>query len=285
LFVVLLAVPAVEASITISSTSIVTPGLPGFRTHTLTATSDGAPIQGFDFVGDPTAPVDPVTSRGIFGPLNQLSPPGGLSTVWTDIDVLLPILIPGSDARQDSKFLFNSQSLLIIPGSARESATSLQAAFSTTTNFGQSVPFAQIVLPVFQSAYGRGVVGTTDGMEFQVVIGNPPTFLPPLVADANLGNRTQDSLISHNFTALGTPPITWDNLMVNGPGAPTIAPTLTTSGVFSWNSAGSPLGLYNFDVTATNPYGSDTGRLMINLVEAPPESLPAVRLVRMLAKS
>jgi hypothetical protein len=81
---VLAVAAAAQAAVTISSTKVATPGLAGFETWTVTATSDGAPLQGFDFVGDPTAPVEPATSRGFFGTLNQITAP--VSTVWTDSD-------------------------------------------------------------------------------------------------------------------------------------------------------------------------------------------------------
>jgi hypothetical protein len=270
----LMAATAGQAAVTITSDVIDTPGLSGFKTYTFTALSDGAPIQGFDFVGDPTAPVDPLTSRGIFGSFNQITAP--VSTIWTDNDALLSILVPGSNAQQDTNFLFNSSSLLIIPGSARETATSLQAAFSTSSDFGQSVKFAELVVPVGSGLVSlRGVVGTRDGMEFPVSLGGTLP-LPPLVVDTNLGDQTQGNLINHPFTtSAGALPITWDNLLVSGAGTPAIAPTLNSSGMFSWNSAGSPLGLYNFDVTATNAGGSDVGRLSLNLV-APPPLAPVV---------
>jgi hypothetical protein len=80
-----------HAAITVTSDGgINTPAFPGFKTHVLTASSDGAPIQGFDFVGDPTAPIDPATSRGFFGPLNQLTP-AGLSTLWDDAPPLFAL--------------------------------------------------------------------------------------------------------------------------------------------------------------------------------------------------
>ncbi len=85
--------------------------------------------------------------------------------------------------------------------------------------------------------------------------------------DVNSGDREQGSVISHTFTtSVGVPPITWGNLIASGPGSLVNAPSLTANGVFNWNSAGSPLGQYNFDVTATNGFGSDVGRLSLNLV-------------------
>jgi hypothetical protein len=159
-----------RAAITITSDGgINTPGLAGFKTYVVTATSDGAPVQGFDFVGDPTAPIDPAAGRGFFGPLNQLTP-AGLSTIWEDAPPQSAcITVPNEcDPLRDSKFKFFSTSLLIIPGSARESSTMLQAAFSTSTNFGQSVPFVQLAIPNGGIVHYRGVVGTTDGLEFNI---------------------------------------------------------------------------------------------------------------------
>ena len=110
---------------------------------------------------------------------------------------------------------------------------------------------------------GMGVVGSI-GVE-------TPLPRPPVVVDANLGDREQGSVIGHTFTtSIGDPPITWGNLIANGPGPLVNAPSLTANGVFNWNSAGSPLGLYNFDVTATG-FGSDVGRLSLNLVAPGPE--------------
>jgi hypothetical protein len=230
--------PTSNAAVTISSTAIVTPGLPGYRTWTLTATSDGAPIQGFDFVGDPTAPLDYRTSRGIFGSLNQVSLPAGLSTVWTDIDALIPILAPGANAQQDSNFLFISTSLLIISGSARESKTSLQAAFSTSSDFGQSVPVAELVLPNSGGigTFYRGVVGTKDGREFGVsgstgfilpeidVRGNNMPIVngdksPSLVDNTNFGIVQRGNVNERTFTVhnLDTPLLTLQSPTLTGP--------------------------------------------------------------------
>jgi hypothetical protein len=172
-----------HGAITVTSDGgINTRGLTGFKTYVLTATSDGAPIQGFDFVGDPTAPIDPATSRGFFGPLNQTMP--FLTTVWDDPPPLIPCGPgPQCDPLADSRFKFYSFSLLIIPGSARESATMLQAAFSTSPNFGQSVPFVQLAIPNGGIVHYRGVVGTTDGLEFNIAgtVGVPEPATAALV--------------------------------------------------------------------------------------------------------
>jgi hypothetical protein len=273
---------ASQAAVTITSTSVDTPGLAGFQTWTVTAASDGAPLQGFDFVGDPSAPVDPASSRGFFGPLNQLVPPGGLSTVWNDNNALIPILIPNANAQQDSQFMFTSGQLLVIPGSARENATSLQAAFSTSANFGTSVPLAQIVLPTGQSANFRGVAGTNDGMEFPVqgVVGMPVGDIAPVVTDAP-GNfsGTAGAQFSHQFaTSAGTPPITWEGLTkVSGPNSLN-APTLSPAGLFSWNAAQAQVGTFVWDVTARNTAGTDVGRISINIVIPEPATISLIGL-------
>jgi hypothetical protein len=93
---------------------------------------------------------------------------------------------------------------------------------------------------------------------------------PPVVADVNLGDHVPGSIIDHTFTtSIGTPPITWVGLISSGPGAPANPPTLTSGGAFNWNSTGSRLGQYNFDVTSANAGGSDVGRLTVNLVPEP----------------
>jgi hypothetical protein len=291
---VLAAAAATQAAVTITSSSVDTAGLAGFKTWTLTATSDGAPLQGFDFVGDPTAPVDPATSRGFFGSMNQIVLPTG-ALVFNDSNALIPLLMPGATAAQDSQFPFTSTSLLVIPGSARETASSLQAAFSTSSNFGQSVAVAQLVLPSTGSANFRGVAGTTDGAEFPVsgTVGGGQQPVAPVVVDVNLGNRLRGSVVTHQFTtSAGDSPITWGNLVVNGPaggGAPTNAPSLTAGGAFSWDTGGTTaLGTWNFDVTATNAGGTDVGRLTINVIPEPATlgliSLAIIGLVGLIRK-
>jgi hypothetical protein len=117
--------------------------------------------------------------------------------------------------------------------------------------------------------------GATGPVGSIQVDGPPPQ--PPVVADARLGDRAQGSLINHTLMTLaGDTPITWSNLLVSGPGPPVHAPNLSPNGEFTWNTAGSPLGLYDFDVTATNAVGSDVGRLSLNLVAPPPPPPPVL---------
>jgi hypothetical protein len=116
---------------------------------------------------------------------------------------------------------------------------------------------------------GSGGFGTEnralDLLPFEIVDG----FI--VVVDANLGNRAQGAQIEHQFSiSAGIPPIFWSNLTpIAGNPLPKIAPSLTASGQFSWNTAGSPLGTYRWDVTATNPASSDTGQLTVTLIPEP----------------
>jgi hypothetical protein len=115
--------------------------------------------------------------------------------------------------------------------------------------------------------------GVPGGMGLVGSIGvSGPDPLPPVVVDTGLGDRVEGNIIEHTFTTLiGDAPITWGNLLVSGTSTPAIPPTLTPGGAFTWDSTGSPLGQYNFDVTAANSTGSDVGRLSLNLVAAIPE--------------
>jgi hypothetical protein len=95
-----------------------------------------------------------------------------------------------------------------------------------------------------------------------------------IVVDAYLSGGLPGIHFKHQFVASpGQPPITWSNLTpVVGSPTPNFLPTLSTTGQFNWNTAGSPLGIYAWDVTATNAAGSDTGRLAITLFDTPEPS-------------
>ncbi|HEX4414034.1 MAG TPA: hypothetical protein VH107_10435, partial [Lacipirellulaceae bacterium] len=69
-----------------------TPGLSGFNTYRITATSDLGNIVGFDFSSS--------GNYGVTGPMNQLNP-YGQATVYKDA------FFATADPLQDSHFLFN----------------------------------------------------------------------------------------------------------------------------------------------------------------------------------
>jgi hypothetical protein len=91
-----------------------------------------------------------------------------------------------------------------------------------------------------------------------------------VVVDAHL-ETYPGAQVSHQFiAAAGAPPITWSNLTpLLGNPIPNIAPMLSATGQFNWNTAGSPYGVYAWEVTASNAAGSDTGRLAVALLLEP----------------
>jgi hypothetical protein len=125
--------------LSITQAPAATSGLPGFTTWTFTAhaKTEGAQIQGFDFFGTPE------NQWGFFGPMNQVNP-FGLATVFQDNNGA--ITGSGAQVSQDSQFLFTSGSLVVVPNTASESASSLRVAAASGTPLGTSVNIAQIVL-------------------------------------------------------------------------------------------------------------------------------------------
>ena len=99
------------------------------------------------------------------------------------------------------------------------------------------------------------------------------TEAPLIPVDANLGDRPRGSVIDHRFTvSRSAGDVTWSNLVVNGPGTPAIAPSLSADGRFLWNSADSLLGTWTFDTTVTDLFGFAVGQLTVNLVVPEPAS-------------
>jgi hypothetical protein len=97
-----------------------------------------------------------------------------------------------------------------------------------------------------------------------------PPPIPPVVVNVALGGEIHPgSLVTHQFTtSFGDVPVTWSNLVAVRP--TTNPATLSESGLFSWQTTKLDAGgLYQFDVTATNAGGSDTGRLTLRLAIIP----------------
>jgi len=287
-FFAVLAVLAVAASsqagvILSDDGGVATPGLAGFKTFTVTATSDvaGETITGVDFFGSATE------QRGFFGTMNQVPLFGGaLSTIFQDNNVVMDAQ-PGLNHAMDSQFLFksaNDAAAVNSPtGFSSENGTSLRALFSRDSGFGQATPLVQLVIP--DAAAGtvnyngtfsvlRGGVNVTipeiTGSIGGVVVVNPPVIVP-----VNLG-EIEGSLgvILANLDATGDPTITWSNLTPVA-GSPVLAATLAADGKFSWDPAGSLAGpkgsgnvLYSWNATASNGGGPTTG-LAISLILIP----------------
>ena len=246
-----------------------TPGLPGFKTITLSAVSDD-PITAFDFVGD--GGNDSATDYGFFGPMNHVNPLGQ-PTVFQDFNDLFPSI--GADVKQDSQFLVRSANVVMPPGFAEEGPNILQAAWAWPESPGVTIPFAQLVIAESDTPtifYRGAITALVNGVHTDFPVSNfpGPAPTPPVVVDVNSIDATRTTLINRMFeTSHGTTPITWDNLVVTAPGggSPVNVPSLSSTGEFNWQTSPTDtLGTYHFDVTATNVAGSDVGRLTINLL-------------------
>jgi hypothetical protein len=101
---------------------------------------------------------------------------------------------------------------------------------------------------------GMGLVGS-------ITVGGG-VDLTPVITPVNLGEVEQSTTIMAQLTASNSP--TWSNLTPTA-GSPAIAATLSPTGQFSWNPAGSARGpkgsgtvAYSWTATATNTAGADT---------------------------
>jgi hypothetical protein len=111
--------------------------------------------------------------------------------------------------------------------------------------------------------------------EFVAKYFEDPAQQPPVVIDHFAPAYQGEFVVLQFLTPQGTPPITYHDLVVTGPtGAPPDnAPLLSNTGELSWQTTTSDLlGRYDFDVTATNAFGSDTGRITLHLQVPEPGS-------------
>jgi hypothetical protein len=256
-----------RADVTISSTNVETPGLAGFHTFTVTATSTD-PITAIDFVGD--GGNDPATGRGFFGPLNQLTA-AGMPTPFQDFNLFL------TNPAQDSQFSVVSGQVVVPAGLAEESATHLQAAWAWSSSPGNTVNFAQLVIPDaaaatvnFRGAVTALVGGVQTDFPVSGMIGLGPVGMAPVIAPVALGEvETLGTIMQQLGVSAGDAPITWSGLTPSA-GSPAAAATLSAEGLFSWDPAGSARGpkgngiAYSWTATATNATGADT-RVAISL--------------------
>jgi hypothetical protein len=213
--------------------------------------------------------------------MNQISLPGGLSTVFQDGNALMPVLVPGAQVAQDSQLSVLTANVVVPPGLAEESGTLLQGAWAWSTPQALSLPFAQIVIPdsntagvTFRGAI-TALVGTVQ-TDFPVegTVGGGGGGLAPVITPVGLGEVEQATTITANLNA-SNGPNTWSNLTPTA-GSPSIAATLTPQGAFSWNPAGSRRGpkgngvAYSWTATATNSAGADTRvALTLSLIPEP----------------
>jgi hypothetical protein len=164
LLATLFAVDSSRAAVVISSRSVPTPELPGFTTHTVTATSTvpGELIHAVDFAGNGSN--DPFNGRGFFGPMNQINP-AGILTIFPYPDPCLVCGVIGPDwRRRDSHFLAKANEIVVPAGFAEEGPNILQAVWAWPQPIGQSFDFAQLVVPnSAPPVHYRGVFAITRG--------------------------------------------------------------------------------------------------------------------------
>jgi len=292
-FFALLTILAVAATsqaavIVTADAGIATPGLAGYKTYQLTATSDvpGETIQVFDFIGDPDNN-DPLTARGFFGQLGQKEPFGSPTVFNNSNNLFVPA---GFDVLQDSQFKFNSTTDVNSPtGFFKESTSSLRALFGKDGGFGQSSTFAQLVLPdaAAGSVNYRGVFSVFRNNTIEdlpEISGVLPLIggLAPAVADLGHTTTVLNEVVNLMPTdsVPGTPPVVWSAL--SGPtytpmfGAHPSAPGLALAPTwnpatqqFSWDTEGSTRGRYVWTGTASNDTGSDGFSLTVDQTQVP----------------
>jgi hypothetical protein len=126
--------------------------------------------------------------------------------------------------------------------------------------------FAQVRFGTDSSALVSGDAFGTGGAVGSIQVGTvgPPA---PVITPINLGEVEQSTTIQAQLTASNTP--TWSALTPTA-GSPALAATLSPTGQFSWNPAGSARGpkgngrVYSWTATASNQGGADT-RVAITL--------------------
>jgi hypothetical protein len=158
-----------------------TPGLPDYTTYVLTATSDGGPVKGFNFVSAGGL------EYGYFGELNQAKP-FGAATVFNDLPDFF-FAAAGMNRLADSQFL--APALGNLSGFHVEDATTLQGAWLTGSPAmaTTSLPFAQIVLRngALLAYSGEFIVGALGGEQVLRVDGQFKVPEPSAFAVAATG--------------------------------------------------------------------------------------------------
>jgi hypothetical protein len=108
----------------------------------------------------------------------------------------------------------------------------------------------------------------------------PPPGTPPTVDNAVINGVTAGDIVPHTFTA-NEPDgdtVTWSGFAFDsytpayggaGPGPAMSASFNPSTRDFSWNSLGSPRGIYEWRVTASDVDGADEGRLTVHVLQVP----------------
>jgi hypothetical protein len=145
--------------------------------------------------------------------------------------------------------------------------------YATGTNPRVNIDAVNLSLLVFDDGTG------TETITPEVVLGGGGN-LPPVAADANLGDTTA-AIINHTFTATDDAAgLTWGNLTPTV-GSPAVAATLSPTGVFEWHTIGSARSTdgvpYAWTATVTDAGGlTDTATLSLELVVPEPATMSLI---------
>ena len=165
--VVFVVAVSANAAVVVTSTSAPTPGLAGYLTYSVVATStDGGAINGID--------------GSIDGALNQEGAHGGaVPTPFLDsATAVYDFGYTAAQLEQDSHWAFNKADVLAIDSGTGETASSLFGVFtniSAHTGGLDSVQIAQIVMAAGESAtYTLGIDGGSGTQNISGVINEIP---------------------------------------------------------------------------------------------------------------
>jgi len=157
------------------------PGLAGYKTYTLTATSDAGKIIGFNFDSSGGS------GLGFVGAMAQANP-FGATTVFNDTPEA-QYTAAGNNIKSDSHFLIKGADGIAV--NALETPTTLGAAWniSNTGNATSAMAFAQLVIPAggTVSYLGDFTVETPTGNVLERVAGVVPIPEPATLALAGIG--------------------------------------------------------------------------------------------------
>ncbi len=144
-------------TITVSESSEDTTTLPGYKTITVSISTDDDLLVGFDLEFETE------------GTMNQVNP-YGMPTVFEDLNFGFPFV--GASVDQDSQFKFNSNDLTVASGS--ESSTTLAAEFmfddgGDDDDAGTVVILAQVVVPSGDEVTLSGTVILADDVTKEIL--------------------------------------------------------------------------------------------------------------------
>jgi hypothetical protein len=162
-----------------------------------------------------------------------------------------------------------------------------QTETMTGTNIGAN-PITGIVFR--NSTAGSG--SAFDGFFNSISVtdpNNPVTVNDHMIFNV-MANDPGNNPVTHNFTAtnLDGDPLTWSGFTFGtytpdygGSGSgPVVAATFDTNmQVFSWNTTGSPRGIYTWNVNVSDGEASDTGTLTIHVTDVPEPATAAACVV------